>query len=475
MSLADTIKQIRAVQANWRARDVAERLRIVGSLPRLIAENAESLASSVVRPAATKGEVLASEVLPLAEACRYVARRGHQVLSNKQLAGRDRAWWMGSVTVREIREPLGIVLIIGPSNYPLLLPGVQLIQALAAGNAVLIKPAPQSEKAIERLAELCARAGMLPGLIVVLPTRPEFAQAAISVGVDKIIFTGSAETGRSVARQAAETLTPATLELSGSDAVFVLDDADLDRVAKSVAYAVDLNAGQSCIAPRRLYATEATLSQLLPRLRAALETLPARHIPNARSAVAMQAIEDALGQGAQMAFGELDSLGSLDMTKPIVLSGVTSRMHVAFDDLFAPVLSLIQVNDLTAAREDSAACPYALGAAVFGRPEAAKRFAARVAIGCITINDVLVPSGDPRVSFGGWKGSGYGVTRGLEGLRELTRLKVICERRGRWLPHLTAKPAKLAELMQAILLLRHGGRLGIRWRGLKHMLRAIRG
>ena len=300
-SIARAVERVRGAQMPWRQLAAAERLRIVGRVAPLLARSADVLAEAVVRPAASIGEILASEILPLAEAVRYMARRGGSVLADRTLPSRDGAWWMGSIRVREVREPFGVVLIIAPANYPLLLPGVQILQALAAGNGVLIKPAPSCAVAVEQLMQLCIQAGVPSDLASVLPTTPEAAQRAMRAGVDKVIFTGAYETGRAVARALAERLTPAALELSGNDAVFVLENADLDRVARSVAYALDLNGGQTCIAPRRLLATRRTLEQLAPRLRAAVEACQPRAIQAKACLAAREIIAEALADGARLA------------------------------------------------------------------------------------------------------------------------------------------------------------------------------
>ncbi len=249
--MSGELNQLRAAQLQWQRRHYQERLACIGRIAGLLAESGEQVAGAVYRPAATVGEIMASEVLPLAEACRYTARSGPQILKPRKLSQRDRAWWMGSITVTELREALGVVLIIGPSNYPLFLPGVQLIQALAAGNAALVKPAPGCEESMQALIELCLRAGVPAELIRQLDADPQSASEAISAGVDKVLFTGSVTTGRKVAALCTEHMTPMAMELSGNDVVLVADDADLKRVASCVAYALSLNGGQTCIAPRR--------------------------------------------------------------------------------------------------------------------------------------------------------------------------------------------------------------------------------
>ncbi|MCC6510592.1 MAG: aldehyde dehydrogenase family protein [Pirellulaceae bacterium] len=469
-----TLDKLRSVQIEWQRRPLTERLRIIGSVPGVIAQHSEELTRSVVRSAATFGEIMASEVLPLAEACRYTARRGASILKPRKLSRRDNPWWMGSIEVCETRQPWGVVLIIGPSNYPLLLPGAQLVQALAAGNAVMVKPAPNCQATMQVLRQLCVQAGVPPELMEVLDTAPEAATQAMDAGVDKVIFTGAYATGQIIARHLTRTMKPAAMELSGNDAVLVLDDADLLLVARAVAYALSLNGGQSCISPRRLLATADTLRRLTPLLAEQWAMTPARIIPEKALAVAQTAVDEALQAGSQVAGGNRQHFADATQVRPLVLSGVRPDMPLATEDLFAPVLSLIEVEHMTQAIAIANGSPYALGASVFGSLPRALELADQVAAGCVTINDVLVPTADPRVSFGGQRASGYGVTRGLEGLRELTQLKVTCQRRGRWMPHLTAKDQQLELMMQAVLLLRHGRSLSERWAGIKCFMKAAR-
>jgi acyl-CoA reductase-like NAD-dependent aldehyde dehydrogenase len=324
---------------------------------------------------------------------------------------------------------------------------------------------------MKRLAALCSAAQVPEGLIQVLPESPAAAEAAIHLGVDKVVFTGSRRVGQVVAAQLAQQVTPGVFELSGNDAVVVCDDADLDRVAATVAYALGLNGGQSCIAPRKIVATEPIMRELLPRLCAHVNQQPPRSVPPLALAAARRAVEAALDGGATVVAGGLEHWGSAQQIRPLVLAGVRLDMPVAYEDLFAPVLSLITAQELTQAVADINRSPYALGASVFGSSVSAQEIAEQLQVGCVTINDVLVPTADPRVSFGGWRASGYGVTRGLEGLRELSQLKVTCERRGRQLPHLVAGSHQLESLMRGLLWLRHGRTLKQRWRGVQQLMK----
>jgi acyl-CoA reductase-like NAD-dependent aldehyde dehydrogenase len=237
---------------------------------------------------------------------------------------------------------------------------------------------------------------------------------------------------------------------------------------------LQLNGGQTCIAPRRLFATKRNIERLIPLLRQALASSPARAIQPQGLSVAQQAVAQALEHGAEIVSGHMQAFAQAAQVTPLVLDKVSADMRIATDDIFAPVLSLIEVDDLNTALSLAEQCRYALGASVFGTTQSAKEFADHVRAGCVSINDVVVPTADPRVSFGGWRNSGYGVTRGLQGLREMAQLKVTCERRGRWLPHLTTDAVQLEPMMRAILLLRHGGTLRARWSGLKLLLKTAR-
>ena len=152
------------------------------------------------------------------------------------------------MTVEIRREPVGVVLVVGPSNYPLFLPSVQALQALAAGNAVLIKPAPGTSSALAVFLQCVERAGFDPSLLQVLDDDPSAVEMLSHLGVNKVVMTGSAATGRAILFQCAENLTPTSLELSGSDPVLVRSDANIDLAARALAFGLRLNAGATCIA-----------------------------------------------------------------------------------------------------------------------------------------------------------------------------------------------------------------------------------
>ena len=384
-------------------------MKIVRKLRHAIAGNADALAAAAAavsgRPVAEK---LVSEVLPLAEACRWLERRAAHVLAPRRCGSTARPLWLWGSSFEVQRQPFGTVLVIGPGNYPLFLPGVHTLHALAAGNSVLLKPAPATRDVALAFAELAHGAGLERELLTVLPDSVEAARDAIQRGVDKVVFTGSSVNGRAVLAELALSNTPAVMELSGVDPVLVLEDADLDLAARAVRFGTAINAGETCIAPRRLLVATRIAGALLARL-ASYGVPP---------------------------FG------------------------------MEPVQSEEEAVALANAGE------FGLGASIFSRDVArARALAARLRCGFVLINDVIVPTADPRMPFGGMRASGFGTTRGDEGLLEMTIPHVVAVRRGNSRPHFDAPGANDGRLFSSYIRVAHG-RGRARFGALRELCRA---
>ncbi len=442
----------RIAQRDWAACPLPGRLKVVRRARFLIAEEATVLAQAANdlrhRPLA---EILTSEVFPLADACRFLERESERILQPRRFGWRGRPLWLGGVLSEVHREPHGLVLVIGASNYPLFLPAVQALQAIVAGNAVLIKPGDGGSRAAQAFAEILHRAGMPQELIHVLPEVPIAAQCAIAAGVGKVIFTGSANTGEAVLALCAKALTPATVELSGCDALFVRADADLDLVVRALGFGLRLNNGATCIAPRRVFVHRALVSELETRLRSAQFETSLILNP-----LLLQCVTDALMAGADLIRGNIQSDSRL-LSVPLILNEVAPSMQLVREDIFAPVFSIIPVADDAEALAFSSQCPYSLGATIFSRDEnAAQALAAKVRAGVVVINDLIVPTADPRLPFGGRDRSGFGTTRGAEGLLEMTVTKVVSIRHGKSHRHFDKPERGDSDIFAAYLQVAHG-------------------
>ncbi|MEO7167730.1 MAG: aldehyde dehydrogenase family protein [Spartobacteria bacterium] len=408
-----SVAAARAAQRRWEPVSLRRRLAVAAHLRAMIAEHAAELARLAAapndRPVAEK---MVSEVIPLLDACRFLEREAPRILHARKFGKRRRPFWLRGSSFTVERRPFGVILIVGPRNYPLFLPAVQMLQAMVAGNAVLLKPAENCSAPVRWLAEQLFAADLVErDLLQLLPEPPASAQQAVRAGVEKVIFTGSSENGRRLLALMAERNTPGVFELSGADCVFVRQDADLERAARAIAFGRRLNAGETCMAPQIILAHSAVAARLTECLRALdFRELEVRTFADDRAA---------LDLSRQMEFG--------------------------------------------------------LGAAIFSADEsAAHAFARQLPTGFVTINDLIVPTADPRFPFGGVRASGFGTTRGAEGLLEMTYPHVIATRRARWLPHLDETPAGSEDIFEAYVKTAYGTGVGRRLKALGQLLGAAK-
>ncbi len=434
----------------------------------------------------TGADTLVTELLPLLEAMRFLEKNAAKLLDARKLGTTGRPLWLAGVQAEIHRDPLGHILIIGPANFPLFLPGVQAIQALVAGNAVTWKPGAGGQQVAAAFAHALREAGLPRGILGITDDSVEAAGTALAQHPDKVVFTGSFNTGCNILSTLAATATPATMELSGADAVIVLPSGDLHLTVKAIAFGLRLNGAEVCMSPRRLIATRETLTALRPLLSAALSSLPAVRLAPRTSELLRQLLGDALASGARLLpLGDDDStVRSPDpqpttstnqaATRPLLLDRATPKMAITRTDLFAPVLSLIEAPSVLHIADLVNDNPYALTAAIFGESGAAGTLALQLRVGTVLINDLIAPTADPRVPFGGRGRSGFGVTRGAEGLLEMTAAKTILRRRGGSTRHYDPLGPGDLPLFTGLLGALHGSSLGERFRAVRQVIAAGR-
>jgi aldehyde dehydrogenase (NAD+) len=422
--------------------------------------------------ARSKSDTVMSEVLPLLDACRYLERQAERLLKPRKLGLAGRPLWLDGVRAEIHREPVGRVLIIGPANYPLFVPGSQCLQALAAGNSVTWKPGAGGGAVAELVARALRESGLPAGVLTVTEETVEAAQRELERGADKVIFTGSFESGRAVLAELAGTATPAVMELSGADAIVVLPGADLRRVAKAVAFGLRLNGAAVCMSPRRLFANAATLKALRPLLDAELAQVPPVALPAKTAATLRSLVEDAVRSGA-IVQGEVKEAAQ----RPLLVELASPSMAIARSDIFAPVISLLEADSMMHLTEMYAQCPYGLTATIFCGPREMKRARALAQVlraGTVLINDLIAPTVDPRVCFGGRGASGYGVTRGAEGLLEMTAVKTLLIRRSRNTLHMDPTTDADAPMFSGYVAAMHGKGWMQRWQGWGRLITGLK-
>ncbi len=457
----------------WASTELRARLRVLRAARHLMAARAEEFCEAISpRLARTKADTLATELLPLLAGCKFLEKEAGRILAPRRLGVSGRPLWMTGVAAEIHRVALGHVLVIGPSNFPLFIPGSHVLQALAAGNRVTWKPGVGGGAVAQLMARMLVESGLPANALTVTDESVEAAHRAIAERPDKVIFTGSSKTGVSLLATLAETATPAVLELSGADAIVVSPTADLKQVAKAVAFGLRLNGGEVCMSPRRLFATPTTMSALRPLLRAEMEKIPGVALEAGTATRLRKMLEEAASAGA-----EVQGTFAPEVQKPLLVDRATADMAVACSDIFAPVLSLIEAETMLHVPALYAQCAYGLTVAIFcGRSEEkkARMLGSMLSAGTLLINDIIAPTADPRVPFGGRGASGYGTTRGAEGLLEMTAAKTVLIRRGGVMLHLDPTSDKDVPMFEGMIRAMHGKGLAMRWAAVRQLMKTSR-
>jgi coniferyl-aldehyde dehydrogenase len=342
------------------------------------------------------------------------------------------------VSARIEYQPVGVVGIIAPWNFPINLAFSPLAGVFAAGNTALLKPSELTPRTSELIAELVARYFSPDELGVVL------GDAAVGAGFaglpfDHLIFTGSSAVGRHVMRAAAENLVPVTLELGGKSPVVVASDADLSLAARRVMTVKTFNAGQICLSPDYVMIgrdqEEAFVHEAREAVACAFPTMQNNHdytaIINQRHYDRLLTlIADALAKGASaMPLTPLNEAPHDPVSRkmaPVILRDVTPDMAVMREEIFGPILPVMTVADDNAAIAHINAGPRPLAAYYFGRDEAARaHFAARTTSGALVIDDVMTHVSMEALPFGGVGAAGMGAYHGIHGFRRFSHARPV--------------------------------------------------
>jgi acyl-CoA reductase-like NAD-dependent aldehyde dehydrogenase len=438
-------------QRPWAARPIEDLLAVFHRFHSLLLRERETVADLLQAETGKARRDAAEELSEPALVTSYYLRTAPKLLRPRKRAGLIPA----AITVRELRQPKGVVGIISPWNYPFALAFGDLIPALIAGNGVVLKP--DSQTALSPLfgAELLYRAGLPDGLLqVVLGDGPTIGGAVVDT-CDYIGFTGSSRTGALIAARAGERLVGCSLELGGKNPMIVLDDADIAATARSAARGCFANAGQLCLSVERVYVPDAIFDRFADAFVA--ETGKLRQGPgygygaDLGSLTSQRAlktvsehVDDARAKGATVLAGgrPRPDLGPY-FYEPTVLTDVTPDMVCHRAETFGPVVSLYPYRDEDEAVALANDTEFGLNASVQGRDLArAARVAARLRVGTANVNDGYASAfGSTDAPMGGMGASGLGRRHGAEGLLRYTEVQTVAVKRvellnpPRWLPH----------------------------------------
>lgn len=419
---------------------LASRLAWARAFRRTLAARHRELTSVVSREIGKPPfECFVSEMVPLLRAIRRSERSAGRLMRERRIDGGG--LFSPGVAVYERRVPLGRVGIIATWNYPVGLLGVQLVHALITGNRVLVKPSERSPLSQRLLLDIASadhgpdERTLPPGVLERMDASREAGEALIALAapaapddqrVDHVVFTGSTEVGRSIAATLAGSLTPSTLELSGRDSALVLADADAALAARSIWAAACLNAGQTCMGPRRAIVASSAYEAFLRALEPLVDSTGAVTLIDPPEAA--RAWADA---GAAMATGARPlGVGSRAAVppdgramRPIAVADCTGDEELVRGRHFGPVLAIVRAADDADVLRRHAATDQHLATSIFtGNARRARReIAPRLGSTIVTVNDCVVPTGHPAVGLGGIGPSGWGISRGREGLLAMTR------------------------------------------------------
>lgn len=458
----EAVDRARKAQPEWAELGFDERARFMRRAAHvLVARQDEFLSVLRGETGRPDSETLALELLGAADVLHYYARRARKILSDRTPS----LHLLKTKKLRIVYRPLGVVGIITPWNFPFLLSLNPAVQALMAGNAVLLKPSAVTPRSGALVGELFHAAGLPEGVLQVLQGDGETGAALVDAGLDKISFTGSVETGRRVGEACARSLTPCTLELGGKDPMIVCADADLERAANGAVWGAFANAGQVCCSTERVYAVDDVYDAFVEKVVQKAAQLRQGdsgesdvgaliHAPQLE--IIERHVRDARDKGARVLVGgrrNPDCEGIF--FEPTVLVDVDHEMDVMREETFGPVLPIMRVRDEEEALRLANATRYGLNANVWTRdPRRGVQLARRIQSGSAVVNDCMTTYGVAEAPFGGVKNSGIGQVNGEIGLRSYCHAQsILVDRFGRkteptWYPYTARKERTLKRALR---------------------------
>ena len=383
------VERARRAQPAWEAAGFAERARILRRAQKWTLDNAERIIATIVAEnGKTYEDAQLAEVSYAASAFGFWAKNASEYLADERIKSASPFVLGRKLMVRY--APVGVVGVIGPWNYPLTNSFGDCIPALAAGNAVILKPATLTPMTSMLMAEGLRECGLPEDVFGVAVGEGSSIGNALIDAVDFVMFTGSTEVGKKVMARAAETLTPTAMELGGKDPMIVLRDANLERAAN-----------------------------------AAVHYVGAMTSPDQTDLVEEQ-VNDAVSHGARAVVGGHRGAGPGDFFEPTLLLDVDHSMEAMTEETFGPTLPVMKVADVDEAVRLANDSPYGLQASVWTKDvERGEQIARRIEAGVVCVNDAQLNYVALEVPMGGWKTSGVGSRHGAGGIRKFTKQQTL--------------------------------------------------
>ena len=446
--VSESFARARDAQPAWEAIGFAGRRRWLEGLRDWILSNEDRLDDLMQEETGKVRADATLEAFYCLEAINFWLDRGPRFLADEIVSPHNPL--LRAKRAKVVYRPFGVVGVISPWNFPVVLSLGDALPALVAGNAVVVKPSELTPLTVREMVRGWREDVSAPDVLQVVNGGGETGGALVDEA-DYVQFTGSERTGKVVMKRAAGTLTPVSLELGGKDPLIVTRDADLERAANATAWGGLLNSGQICISIERVYVEEPVYEEFVERLRAAIETLRqgadgasysaelgAMTSP-AQAEIVSEHVEDARRAGARVLTGGRRKEGPGDWYEPTLIADADHSMKVMREETFGPVIGVMKVRDTDEAIKLANDSRYGLGSSVFaGDAAEGERIARRIEAGSCNVNDVLVNYNVLGLPMGGWKHSGIGVRHGAQGIRRFCRTQALTIPR---LPQAKSEPA----------------------------------
>ena len=440
------VDDVAEVQPFWAQLPLSDRARYMRRTAQVLIDNLDDLTTLLTREQGKpRAESYAMELIPTIDALHWIADRGPELLADER--NRDVPIFAKQKTHYFAYEPLGVVGVIAPWNYPWSIPFGEVAIALMAGNGVVLKPASLTPLIGERIRWAFERAGLPEGIVRTVHGGGKVGNALVESSAAKIFFTGSVEVGRNVGIACAERMKGSVLELGGKDAMIVCSDANLQHAIDGCCWGGLANAGQTCSGIERVYVMRDVADRFVAGVVERAESLRVGDpmqpnveigpmVSEEQYELVRELVDDAVAAGATMHCGgpvEVDGYESGRFYAPTILTGVEPDMRIMNEEIFGPVVPITVVDSEEEAIALANDSEFGLGASVWTLNRAkGERIARRVQSGMVWINDHMYSHGLCSCAWGGVKHSGLGRSHSKFGFYECVNVKQVAWEPSLW-------------------------------------------
>ncbi len=465
---------------------VGQRLQEISKLKHYLLENREHIADRIVEETGKcRTDAMILDIFPSIDIIDFYEKNAKKILRDQRL--KTPIMLIGKKS-KVMYEPMGVVLVISPWNYPFHLSFVPALCAMVAGNAVILKPSRYTplRGVMEDMVE---KSGFMKGVFQVAYASRKTANRLIEHRPAKIHFTGSVGVGKTIMAQAAQSLIPVELELGGKDPFVVFDDVNIERTVNGALWGSFANCGQTCIGVERIFVQDTIYDKFVQTMQE--KTGKLRHLATPGGPVddralgvgsmtadfQLKEIEEQLAEakekGAKILCGG-ERVPNTQILPPTIVTDADNSMAVQFNETFGPVVTITKFRNEEEAIQMANDSPFGLSASVWSKDlDRADRVARRISAGSVSINNVMGTQGNPGLPFGGVRDSGFGRYKGIWGLHAFSNIKAVLVDRQLpriepyWYPYSVEKYNLLSNIVDSVF---NGGPLGI----LKTMMTALK-